>query len=406
MPPIVNRTVEEISQPLGISNFACGFLQAADFRALVIKAFTAPFLAALTTLTLFVSDMNAHSLFIGTYTRETSKGIYSLTLDATTGELSTPVVAAETKNPSYLALSPDHKFLYAVSEADAMAVSFSVGPEGKLTSLQSPQPAEGKAPCHLVVDRTGRTLLVANYQTGVLASIPILPDGTLGHAGSIIQHTGSSVDPARQTSAHMHSVTLSPDNRHVIACDLGLDKIFTYRLDPASARLSSEKPAFTAATPGSGPRHFAFSPSGQFGFCIAEMSATLTAYRYHADNGSLMEVDHKSTLPSDFHGPNSAAAVRVHPNGRFVYSSNRGADNIAVFAFDEAAARLSLVEIVPSGGKNPRDFALSPDGKWLVAAHQDSQSLIVFRVDAQTGRLTRTASAATVSMPVCVLFAD
>lgn len=352
------------------------------------------------------NDMSSHSIYIGTYTRETSKGIYALKLDATTGELSEPTLAAETKNPSYLALSPDHRFLYAVSEADAMAVPFAVGPKGELSVLQPPQPAEGKAPCHLVVDQTGQTLLVANYQTGVLASIPILPDGKLGHAGSIIRHVGSSVNPERQSSAHMHSVTLSPDNRYVIACDLGLDKIFTYRVDVAAAKLSPAEPPFILTKPGAGPRHFAFSPDGKFGFCITEMGATIIAYRYNAENGSLKELDSQSTLPAGFKGTNTCAAVRVHPNGRFVYGSNRGADTIAVFAFDETTGVLTPVEIVPSGGKNPRDFALSPDGKWLISAHQDSKSLVVFGVDSNTGRLTRTASTATISMPVCVLFAN
>jgi 6-phosphogluconolactonase len=350
--------------------------------------------------------MSSHSLYIGTYTRETSKGIYALKLDAATGELSEPALAAPSKNPSYITLSPDRKFLYAVSEADAMAVAFAVGPAGELSVIQPPQPAEGKAPCHLVVDQTGRTLLVANYQTGVLASIPILADGKLGHAGSIIQHTGSSANPERQASAHMHSVTLSPDNRYVIACDLGLDKIFTYQLDPAAAKLSPANPPFTPTNPGAGPRHFAFSPDGRFGFCITEMGATIIAYRYNAENGSLTELDSQSTLPPDFTGTNTCAAIRVHPNGRFVYGSNRGADSIAVFGFDETTGVLTPIEIVSSGGKNPRDFALSPDGKWLVAAHQDSKSLVVFSVDSDTGRLTPNGSTATISMPVCVLFAD
>lgn len=286
-----------------------------------------------------------------------------------------------------------------------MAVAFTVAADGKLTLLQAPQSAEGKAPCHLAVDQTGRTLLVANYQTGVLASLPILSDGKLGKAGSVIQHTGSSVNAERQSSPHMHSVTLSPDNRHVIACDLGLDKIFTYRLDPTSAQLTPAEPPFVATKPGSGPRHFAFARDGRHAFSIAELTGSITSYAFTAENGSLKEIDTHSTLPPDFRGTNTSAAIRVHPNGRFVYGSNRGHDSIAVFAFDETTGRLSQVEIAPSGGKSPRDFALSPDGKWLVAAHQDSNSLTVFRVDESSGRLTRMPSTATLSMPVCVLFA-
>lgn len=384
-------------------------MSAAEFRAIVIKfpnlLVCAAVAALLGTPDLRSNDMTSHTLFIGTYTRESSKGIYALKLDGATGELSTPVVAAETKSPSYLALSPNHKFLYAVSESEAMAVAFAVGPDGKLSHLQDPQPAQGKAPCHLAVDQTGHALLVANYQTGVLASLPLNPDGTLGKPVSVIQNTGSSVHPERQSSAHMHSVTLSPDNRHVIACDLGLDKIFTYRFDAATAKLTPSEPAFFATKPGSGPRHFAFAPSGKYAFSIAELEGSVTSYHFHPDNGSLTPIQTISTLPADFKGKNTCAAIRVHPNGRFVYGSNRGADSIAVFACD-AAGQLTLVEIVPTGGKNPRDFALSPDGQWLVAAHQDSESLTVFRVDAATGKLTRTPSTAKISMPVCVLFAN
>ena len=351
--------------------------------------------------------MTSHSLFIGTYTRDGSKGIYALRLDGASGELSTPALAAEAKGPSYLALSPNHERLYAVSESDAMAVAFAISPDrATLTALAVPQSAGGTAPCHLAVDHTGRVLVVANYHTGVVASLPIAPDGTLRAPASVIQHTGSSVNPQRQSSPHAHSVTVSPDNRFVLACDLGVDKIFTYRLDPETATLAPGTPAFTPVKPGAGPRHFAFAPDGRYAFMIAEMGSSITAYRYDAANGSLTETDSASTLPANFQGENTSAAVRVHPNGRFVYGSNRGHDSIAVFAFDEPKGRLALVEIVPSGGKGPRDFALSPDGRWLVAAHQYSNSLTVFRVDPATGRLTATPQTASVSMPVCVLFAD
>jgi 6-phosphogluconolactonase len=353
------------------------------------------------------SAMTSHSLFIGTYTRDGSKGIYSLQLDPRTGALTAPVVAAETQNPSYLALSPDHRFLYAVSEMEQMAAAFAVDAgHTRLTPLQTPQPSHGQAPCHLVVDRTGRTLLVANYHTGVVASLPIRPDGTLGAAGSVIQHTGSSVNPDRQSSPHIHSVTLSPDNRFVLVCDLGLDKIFTYRLDSAAAKLAPADPPFVATAPGAGPRHAAFSRDGRFVFVISEMGSTIVTYAYDAATGALAPRDTQSTLPAGFTGENTAAAIRVHPNGLFVYGSNRGDDSLAVFAFDETAARLTPVEIVPSGGKGPRDFAFSPDGAWLVVAHQYSNSIVVFRVDPQTGRLTRTAVTEEIPTPVCVLFAD
>jgi 6-phosphogluconolactonase len=192
----------------------------------------------------------------------------------------------------------------------------------------------------------------------------------------------------------------------VLVCDLGLDKIFTYRLDAATATLTAGEPAFTATAPGSGPRHFAFAPDGRHAFVIAEMGGTLTAYRFEPDNGALIALDTQSTLDPDWRGENSSAAVRVHPNGRFIYGSNRGPDTIAVFAFDDASGRLIRVESVPSGGNGPRDFSLSPDGRWLVAAHQSSGNLTVFRVDPATGRLSATPHHARLSTPVCVLFVD
>ena len=344
-------------------------------------------------------------IFIGTYTRTTSKGIYAVRLDESTGALSEPVLAAATPSPSVLAFTPDQKTLYAVSESNAMAAAFGTDlAKGSLHPLQPPQPSGGAAPCHLVVDATQHTLLVANYHTGIVAAIPLLADGTLGppHA---IQHTGHSVDPSRQTSPHVHSVTLSPDNRFALVCDLGLDRIFTYRLDPATAVLTPGEPAFVATTPGAGPRHFTFGADGRHAYAITEMGSTVIGFDYDAVTGALTTRQTLSTLPADYHGTSSGAEIRRHPNGKFIYASNRGHDSIAVFAVAEATGRLSLVEITPCGGKNPRNFSLSPDGAWLVCANQNSNSLSVFRVDAATGRLTPTGHTAAVPLPVCVLFA-
>lgn len=344
-------------------------------------------------------------IYLGTYTRSTSKGIYAVRLDARTGALSTPELVAETANPSFIALSPDKSHLYAVSEASTMAVPFATDlATGKLTPLQA-QDAGGKAPCHLVVDRTARTLVLAHYHSGIVAALPIAPDGTLGAPGSVIQHTGHSVNPTRQEAPHVHSVTLSPDNRFVIVCDLGLDRVFTYALDAATARLTPAATPWVATAPGAGPRHAAFSTDGRHVFVINEMGNTLISYRYDAATGALSPVDTQPTLPAGFSGESTTAEVRVHPNGRFVYGSNRGHDSITVFAFDAATGRLTLIEHVPTGGKNPRNFALSPDGNWLVAANNLSNSLTVFRVDPATGRLSPVPGHTSVPMPVCVLFA-
>jgi len=355
----------------------------------------------LMTLPAFAAD---HLVFIGTYTRTTSQGIYAVRLDAATGALTAPVLAAATPNPSFLALSPGQEYLYAASESAAMAVAFATDLEhGTLRSLQTPQSSGGAAPCHLAVDPTGRALLVANYHAGIVAAIPLRPDGTLG-VPNVIPHSGHSVDPVRQTSPHAHCVTLSPDGRFVLVCDLGLDRIFTYRLDAARAVLAPATPPFAATAPGAGPRHLAFGADGRHAYAITEMGNTVVACDYAADTGALTPRQALSTLPPDFKGASTGAEIQLHPNGRFLYASNRGHDSIAVFAVDTAGG-LTPVEVTPCGGKNPRSFSLSPDGAWLVCANQNSDSLAVFRVDGRTGRLSPTGHIAHVPLPVCVLFA-
>jgi 6-phosphogluconolactonase len=360
------------------------------------------FLFILMSLTASASE---HLIYIGTYTRTTSKGIYAVRLDDTTGALSTPELVATTANPSFIALSPDKTHLYAVSEGDTLAVPFAVNLQTGRLIPEQVRDSGGKAPCHLMVDHTDRCLVVAHYHTAIVASLPILADGSLGAPGSIIPHTGHSVNPDRQASAHVHSVNISPDNRFVIVCDLGLDKVFTYALDPVHATLTPAATPFVSTAPGAGPRHTAFSPDGRYVFVINELNSTLVSYRYDAANGALHPVDTESTLPPGFTGASSCAEVCVHPNGRFVYGSNRGHDSIAVFGFDGATGKLTPIACTPSGGSNPRNFALSPDGNWLVVANQNTNSLNVFQVDATTGKLSAVAGHATVPLPVCVKFA-
>lgn len=349
----------------------------------------------------------SHLIYLGTYTRATSKGIYSVRLDADTGALSEPELVAEATNPSWITLSPDRKHLYAVHASKAQAIGFQVdAATGKLTPLPAGDPAgagAADASCHLAVDATGRTLLAANYGGGFLTSVPIRADGTLG-APTAIQHTGKSVHPERQDKPHVHSVTLSPDNRHVIVCDLGLDKIFTYRLDPAAARLTPANPPFVAVDPGSGPRHFAFGSDGKHAYAINEMGGSITALDYVAATGALAIRQTVPTLPRDFTGLKWNAEVRVHPSGKFVYGSNRTHDSIAAYAVGPTTGLLTPIQLVASGGKTPRNFAISPDGKWLVCGHQESDDLTVFAINPNTGRLTPTGASTKASMVVCVLF--
>lgn len=347
-----------------------------------------------------------HRLFIGTYTKTESRGIYTLELNASTGALSEPVLAAETGHPSFLAFSPDKKFLFAVNDSAALAVSFAVENDGsRLHRLGGPKTETRPQPSHVVVDHTGRTLVLNHFGGGYVATAPILSDGHLGRP-TIVAHRGRGFDPIRQSSPHPHSATISPDNRFAYVCDLGLDKIFHYALTPGEARISPAEPAFTATAPGAGPRHAAFSSDGRHFYVINEMAGTICAYRYDSAGGGLSLLDTQSTLPAEFTGLNTTAEIRVHPNGRFVYGSNRGHDSLAVFERDPATGRLSRLEIVPCGGQHPRHFSLSPDGHWLVCANMNSDSLTVFRVNPTTGRLTRFPGTARVSMPVCVLFYD
>jgi 6-phosphogluconolactonase len=238
-----------------------------------------------------------------------------------------------------------------------------------------------------------------------VAALPLAGDGTVGEP-RVVHHAGHGADPKRQASAHPHCVVFSPDHRFVVSCDLGLDRIFSYRLDPARAELSPADPPFVAVKPGAGPRHFVFAAGGRRGYAITELSSTIVAYDYDSETGSLSTRETVSTLPAGFAGESIAAEICLHPNGRFLYASNRGHDSLAVFAIDAVSGALSPVEIVPCGGKGPRNFSLSPDGAWLVCAHQESNSLCSFRVDSATGRLARVEGGVSIPTPVCVLFYD
>ena len=357
------------------------------------------------------AEKGDYLVYVGAYTRQKSKGIYVSRLDAATGKLKAPELAAETSNPSFLAVHPNRRLLYAVSETYGAgkekggAVSaFSIdAPTGKLTFLNQAS-SRGAGPCYLVVDKTGRNVLVTNYGSGSVAVLPLEEDGRLREASAFIQHQGSSVNPKRQQGPHAHSVNLSADNRFAVVADLGLDQVLVYRFDAAQGALTAHEPPFAAVKPGSGPRHFAFHPTGKFAYVINELASTVTAFAYDAARGVLQEAQTISTLPADFKGDSTTAEVRAHPSGKFLYGSNRGHDSITVFRIDPRKGTLALVEQVSTQGKAPRNFGIDPTGKWLVAANQNSDNLVVFRIDAQTGRLTPTGQILEVGAPVCVKF--
>jgi 6-phosphogluconolactonase len=350
-------------------------------------------------------------IYFGTYTGAKSQGIYVSKFDSTTGKLSAPELAAEIKNPTFLAVAPGGNFLYAVSEVDeiggkrtgAVDAFARDAATGKLTPLNQ-QISGGSGPCHLSVDATGKCLLVANYGAGSVAALPIHADGSLGEATTTIQHTGSGPNPSRQAGPHAHFILPSPDNRFALNCDLGLDKIFVYRLDATAATLVTNDPPFATVAPGSGPRHLTFSADGKFAYVINEMGGTITVFSYAAANAAMTEVQTISTLPKDFSGKNTDAEIVLHPNEKFLYASNRGHDSIALFSVDQKTGRLAFVEHQSTQGRTPRHFAIDPTGRWLLAENQATDSVVVFAIDADTGKLQPTGQIVSIGAPVCAVF--
>jgi 6-phosphogluconolactonase len=358
------------------------------------------------------SEPHSKRVYIGTYTGPTSKGIYLSYFDSATGKLSPPEVAAETTNPSFLALHPGGQWLYAVGEvssyqgkAEGVVSSFRIDQSNGQLTLLNQQPSGGGGPCHLTLDKTGKCLLVANYGSGSVAALPVESDGRLGSPGMSIQHHGSSLNPQRQAGPHAHFITPDPNNTFVLACDLGLDKVLVYRLSPMQASLTPDDPPSGSLKPGSGPRHLAFNPNGRFLYVINELSSSLTTCSYDPGKGILKELETRSTLPPEFKGENSCAEVQMHPSGSFVYGSNRGHNSIAVFRINPRDGRIQRIEDVACGGKTPRHFALDPSGRWLLVENQDSNNVLVFAVDLSSGRLMPTAEKIEVGAPVCLVFA-
>lgn len=347
-------------------------------------------------------------VYVGTYTGK-SKGIYLGALDLRTGELTVSGVAAKSTNPSFLALHPSHRFLYAVNEVDNVTgfkggtvSAFAVDPQtGALTFLNQ-QGSRGMAPTHLAVDPSGKNVLVANYNSGSVAVLPIAADGSLGAATGFAQHHGSSVNKSRQSGPHAHCVALAPDNRFAFVADLGLDEVLIYQFDPVQGTITPNAPPFGAVPPGSGSRHLAFHPDGRFAYVINELTSTITAFSYDAATGALQPQQTISTLPDGYKKTNSTAEVRVHPSGKYLYGSNRGHDSIAIFSIDPATGLLTLLGHQPTGGKTPRSFSIDPTGAYLLAANQDSDTITRFHIDPQTGLLAPIGKPVAVPTPVCV----
>lgn len=348
-------------------------------------------------------------VYVGTYTGPKSKGIYLLNFDLATGKLSEPVLAGEAKNPSFLAIHPSRQFLYAVGEVDNVGgkpgggvSAFAIDQAtGKLTLLNQ-QTSGGGGPCHITLDKEGKNALVANYGGGSIAALPIQPDGKLTAPTAFIQHQGSSVNPQRQKEPHAHSINLDAAGRFAFAADLGLDKVLVYKFDGNRGSLTPNEPPAATIAPGSGPRHFAFHPSGRYAYVINELLNTVVAFAYDAEKGTLKEVQSIGTLPADFKGRSHTAEVQVHPSGKFLFGSNRGHDSIAAYTIDPNSGKLTLAGIQGADIKEPRNFAMDPTGTYLLVGNQRSDSIVVFKIDQTTGKLEPTGNKIAVPAPVCL----
>jgi len=359
-------------------------------------------------------------VFVGTYTEPIrfgtgkilegkGRGIYVYRLDISSGSMEECGLAEGVPNPSYLAIDPSHRFLYAVNElkefegASTGAVSaFSVDPgSGKLRFLNR-KPTHGTDPCHLTVDKAGRYVLVANFMSGGVCVLPIREDGSLGDATDVVQHRGSSVDPLRQSGPHAHAVTLDDTGRYVFVPDLGIDRVMAYRLDANRGKLEPHDEPWVEVAAGAGPRQLVMHPQGGYAYLINELDSTVTAFRYDRDRGILREIQTLSTLPGDFRGASTCAEVQISPSGKFLYGSNRGHDSIVIYAIDQADGTLACIGHESTQGKTPRNFAVDPAGEFLLAANQDSDSIVIFRLDPASGELTATGHRVDVPTPVCV----
>jgi 6-phosphogluconolactonase len=352
-------------------------------------------------------------VYVGTYTdrKIPSRGIYAYRLQPGSRTLAPVGLAAESRNPSFLAIDAGRQLLFAVNELDEFegkptgAVSaFAIDRATGMLRLINQRPSMGRAPCHLVLDKSGRHLLVANYTSGTVAVLPVAADGRLGDATAVVQHAGSSVNPRRQQGPHAHCMTFDPAHRFVFACDLGLDKVLAYRFDADRGTLTPHDPPFATVKPGAGPRHMAFRPDGRFAYVLNELDSTVTTFAYDASAGAMKEVATVSTLPPDSKGSNSGAEIAMHPSGRYVYASNRGHDSVAVFAIDPGKGTLTFIAAEPSGGRAPRHFGLDASGRVMTIAGQDSGTLLTGAIDPESGRFQPSGPPVSAPTPVFVGF--
>ena len=354
-----------------------------------------------------MTNQISQRVYVGTYTDTDSKGIQIYQVNTNKGQWEWLGVA-ETTNPSFLAIAPNKRYLYATTEvgADKAIVSaFAIDPATGLLRLLNAQPAEGSAPCHVAVDQQGQFVYAANYGSGNVLVYPVQPEGGLAACSDRVQHINPNPDSARQDGPHAHSVNIDPSGRFLLVCDLGIDRVMIYRLDEPPGKLSPNPVPFAQLDPGSGPRHLAFHPDGKHVYVINELNNTITAFDYHAKWGGLTTKQVISTLPVGYTDVSYCADIHVHPNGKFLYGSNRGHESIAIFAIDEQGA-LTFIGHESVRGKWPRNFAIDPSGQLLYVANERSDNIVAFQIDPQTGLLHATGYEISVPKPVMICFAS
>lgn len=358
-------------------------------------------------------NKNTSNIFVGTYTDyegSQSKGIYAYQMDSNSGQLKFESVIKGVANPSFLEIHPQQNLLYAVNEVESFngqpeggVSAFSINPTSGELTLLNKQFSYGTDPCYISIEKTGKFALVANYTSGSVAILPIQPDGRLGASTDVVQHSGSSIHPERQTSPHAHCILPDPTNRFAIAVDLGIDKLLIYRMDLEDGKLHLQAEVKVHA--GAGPRHLTFHRNRHTAYLINELDSTIVAYRYHSETGIFEELQSLSALPRDFNGENLCADIHVSPNGKYLYASNRGHDSIVCFQIDQSSGGLSYINHTSTEGELPRNFAIDPSGTFLLVANQKTNNIVTFKIDPASGQLFKTGYQVEVSMPVCVKFA-
>ncbi len=351
-------------------------------------------------------------VFVSAFDSGDQGGIHAFSFDSETGSLKPLHHTMDVKNPFFISLSPDKRFLYAIdaerfggAEDERIAAFALEGRTGQMKRLNQ-QSSLGTASCFLDVDPSGKSLLVANYNSGNVASLPVMSDGSLGAAVSFFQHSGSSTDPQRQKGPKAHCFVISPDGRHALAADLGIDQVMIYSLDTATAHLAPNAvQPFARLAPGSGPRHLTFHPSAKLVYVINELANTIAVFDWNATEGTLNLKQTISTLPGDFNGKSHTADLKITPEGKYLYGTNRGHDSVACYRIAEDGM-LSLLRIQTSGGKGPQNLLISPDGRWLFCANMPGNSVVIFKIDSSCGDITLHGKSSVVPMASCIRWMD